>query len=124
MPNKIIPYNPNLKILARDLRKQRILSEVILWKAVKGKALKVEFHRQVPMLEFIVDFYCHEIKLVIEIDGSSHNNDEVLQYDKNRQELIEKYGVTFLRFLDIDVRNNLPNVLLEITAKINDLSKF
>ena len=123
MPNKIIPYNPNLKILARDLRKQRILSEVILWKAIKGKALKVEFHRQVPMLEFIVDFYCHEIKFVIEIDGSSHNHDEVIQYDKNRQELIENYGVTFLRFLDIDVRNNLQNVLHEITAKINDLSK-
>jgi len=122
MTNKIIPYNPNLKILARDLRKQRILSEVILWKAIKGKALKVEFHRQVPMLSFIVDFYCHEIKLVIEIDGSSHNHDEVIQYDNHRQELIEKYGVTFLRFLDNDVRNNLQNVLDEIAAKINDLS--
>ena len=122
MTNKIIPYNPNLKILARDLRKQRILSEVILWKAIKGKALKVEFHRQVPMLSFIVDFYCHEIKLVIEIDGSSHNHDKVIQYDNHRQELIEKYGVTFLRFLDNDVRNNLQNVLDEIAAKINDLS--
>ena len=122
MTNKIIPYNPNLKILARDLRKQRILSEVILWKAIKGKALKVEFHRQVPMLSFIVDFYCHEIKLVIEIDGSSHNYDEVIQYDNHRQELIKKYGVTFLRFLDNDVRNNLQNVLDEIAAKINDLS--
>ncbi len=123
MPNKIIPYNPNLKILARNFRKQRILSEVILWKAIKGKALKVEFHRQVPMLSFIVDFYCHEIKLVIEINGSSHNHDEVIQYDNYRQELIEKYGVTFLRFLDIDVRNNLQNVLKEIASKINDLRK-
>lgn len=123
MPNKIIPYNPNLKELVRDLRKQRILSEVIFWKAIKGKGLNVEFHRQVPTLEFIVDFYCHELKLVIEIDGSSHNYMEVFEKDKLRQELIEQYGVTFLRFLDIDVRNNLPNVLEEIVAKIDDLSK-
>ncbi|MFA9214027.1 MAG: endonuclease domain-containing protein [Candidatus Methylacidiphilales bacterium] len=75
------------------------------------------------MLEFIVDFYCHELKLVIEIDGSSHNYMEVFEKDKIRQELIEQYDVTFLRFLDINVRNNLPNVLEEIVAKINELSK-
>jgi len=123
MTNKIIPYNPRLKILAKELRKQRILSEVILWKAIKGKSLKVEFHRQVPMLEFIVDFYCHEIKLVIEIDGSSHQYDESFKDDMMRQQLIENYGVTFIRFLDGDIKNNLENVLKEIYVKIDELMK-
>lgn len=123
MANKIIPYNPRLKILARELRKQRILSEVILWKAIKGKSLKVEFHRQVPMLEFIVDFYCHELKLVIEIDGSSHQYEDSFNDDVLRQQLIEIYGITFIRFLDIDVKNNLENVLREISVKIDELRK-
>jgi very-short-patch-repair endonuclease len=123
MTNKIIPYNPRLKILAKELRKQRILSEVILWKVIKGKSLKVEFHRQVPMLEFIVDFYCHELKLVIEIDGSSHQYDESFKDDMMRQQLIENYGVTFIRFLDSDVKNNLENVLKEICVKIDELMK-
>ena len=123
MTNKIIPYNPRLKILAKELRKQRILSEVILWKAIKGKSLKVEFHRQVPMLEFIVDFYCHELKLVIEIDGSSHQYDESFKDDMMRQQLIENYGITFIRFLDSDVKNNLENVLKEICVKIDELMK-
>lgn len=123
MTNKIIPYNPRLKILAKALRKQRILSEVILWKVIKGKSLKVEFHRQAPMLEFIVDFYCHELKLVIEIDGSSHQYDESFKDDMMRQQLIENYGVTFIRFLDSDVKNNLENVLKEICVKIDELMK-
>ncbi|MFY7732420.1 MAG: endonuclease domain-containing protein [Bacteroidia bacterium] len=123
MTNKIIPYNPRLKILAKELRKQRILSEVILWKVIKGKSLKVEFHRQVPMLEFIVDFYCHELKLVIEIDGSSHQYDESFKDDMMRQQLIENYGVTFIRFLDSDVKNNLENVLKEICVNIDELMK-
>lgn len=123
MTNKIIPYNPRLKILAKELRKQRILSEVILWKVIKGKSLKVEFHRQVPMLEFIVDFYCHELKLVIEIDCSSHQYDESFKDDMMRQQLIENYGVTFIRFLDSDVKNNLENVLKEICVKIDELMK-
>jgi very-short-patch-repair endonuclease len=54
------------------LRKNGTLSEVLLWKKIKGKALGVEFHRQVPLLEHIVDFYCHELGLAIEIDGASH----------------------------------------------------
>ncbi|MFA9215217.1 MAG: endonuclease domain-containing protein [Candidatus Methylacidiphilales bacterium] len=112
-----------MKILAKELRKQRILSEVILWKAIKGKSLKVEFHRQVPMLEFIVDFYCHELKLVIEIDGSSHQYDESFKDDMMRQQLIENYGVTFIRFLDGDIKNNLENVLKEIYVKIDELMK-
>jgi very-short-patch-repair endonuclease len=102
MQNKIIPYNPKLKDLARKLRKESTLSEVLLWKKLKGKAFGVEFHRQVPIYEFIVDFYCHELRLAIEIDGYSH--DEKFEYDLIRQEKLESLGVGFLRFNDIDVK--------------------
>jgi len=79
MKNKIIPYNPKLKELARELRKNSTLSEVLLWLKIKGKVMGVEFHRQVPIDNFIVDFYCHELMLAIEIEGSSH--DEKQDYD-------------------------------------------
>lgn len=73
MRNKIIPYNPKLKEYARYLRNNSTLSEVLLWQKIKNKSFGVQFHRQVPLLDYIVDFYCHELMLVIEIDGNSHD---------------------------------------------------
>jgi very-short-patch-repair endonuclease len=72
--NTIIPYSPKLKQFARDLRNNSTLSEVLLWRQINGLALRYELHRQVPIDEFIVDFYCHELMLAIEIDGNSHND--------------------------------------------------
>ena len=112
MKNKIIPYNPKLKELARELRKNSTLSEVLLWLKIKGKTMGVEFHRQVPIDNFIVDFYCHELMLAIEIDGSSH--DEKQDYDQNRQLILENLGVRFIRFSDIDVKQKMGWVLEEL----------
>lgn len=109
--NKIIPYNPKLKTLAGQLRKQGILSEVLLWKEIKGKAFGVEFHRQVPILNYIVDFYCHELMLAIEVDGLTHNFDGADKKDAERQKEIEAHGVTFLRLNDAEVKKNMPGVL-------------
>jgi very-short-patch-repair endonuclease len=111
MPNKILPYNRKLKHLARQLRKNSTLSEVLLWEQIKGKALGVEFHRQLPILNYIVDFYCHEIMMIIEIDGISHDNPEKFQDDQNRQSRIEALGVTFARIDDADVKQNMQHVL-------------
>ena len=118
MRNKIIPYNPALKELARKLRKQGILSEVLLWKQIKGKSLGVEFHRQVPLLEYIVDFYCHELLLVIEIDGLTHDFDGAEEKDAERQANIEAYGVQFLRFNDREVKQNMTRVIRAIENTI------
>jgi very-short-patch-repair endonuclease len=118
MQNKIIPYNPKLKDLARKLRKESTLSEVLLWKKIKGKALGIEFHRQVPIDEFIVDFYCHELRLAIEIDGCSH--DEKFEYDLKRQEKLESLGVGFLRFNDMDVKRDMYKVIRAIEDRIAD----
>jgi len=121
MKNEIIPYNPKLKELARTLRKNSTLSEVLLWKNIKQRAFGVQFHRQVPMLEYIVDFYCHEIGLTIEVDGSSHDFNNI--NDAKRQSEIEKYGVQFLRFSNEDVLQNMFSVTLSIEEKVNSLLK-
>jgi len=117
MANKIIPYNPKLKALARQLRKNSTLSEVLLWQRIKQKGYGVQFHRQVPLLEYIVDFYCHELKLAIEIDGDSHNFKE--GYDIKRQKELESYGIRFLRFTDLDIKKNMFSVLLSIEQTID-----
>lgn len=119
MKNKIIPYQPKLKEYARKLRKNSTLAEVLLWKQIKNKTLGVQFHRQVPMLDYIVDFYCHELMLAIEIDGNSHE----YKYfeDLNRQNRLEKYGVQFIRFLDADVKHNMFSVGLSLEEKVKAL---
>jgi very-short-patch-repair endonuclease len=107
---KIIPYNPELKELARELRRNMTLSEVLLWNELKQKKiLGYDFDRQRPIGNFIVDFYCKELSLAIEIDGKSHIYR--YDYDDERQQVIEKSGVTFLRFEDIQVKRDISNVL-------------
>ncbi|MCL5127560.1 endonuclease domain-containing protein [Algibacter sp. L4_22] len=119
MRNKIIPYHPKLKLLARQLRKNSTLPEVLLWQKIKQRAYGVQFHRQVPMLNYITDFYCHEIGLAVEIDGSSH--DHSFLYDAKRQGELEAYGVTFLRFSNEEVKMNMFSVLLVIEETVKGL---
>ena len=119
MRNKIIPYNPKLKEYARQLRNNSTLSEVLLWQNIKNKALGVQFHRQVPLLEYIVDFYCHELQLAIEIDGDSHLYK--YEYDCKRQGELEQQGVEFIRFSDADVKNNMFSVGLSLEQIISEL---
>ncbi len=115
---KILPYNPKLKVIARNLRKQGILSEVILWNELKAKKLGYDFHRQKPIDEYIVDFYCSELELVIEIDGSSHS--EKFEKDSERQKRLESFGIKFLRFYDGDVRFNIEGVIASILGWIEE----
>ncbi len=121
MPNKILPYNPQLKQLARELRKNSTLSEVLLWKEVQKKKLGVEFHRQVPIKNYIVDFFCHELYLAIEIDGSSHDSELAIILDEKRQKEIEKLGVHFIRIDDLDIKKDLDSVLQHLQYIINTL---
>ncbi len=112
MPSKrkIIPYDPNLKELASQLRKNMTLSEVLLWNELKQKKiLGYDFDRQRPIDKFIVDFYCKKLNLAIEIDGDTHIFR--YDYDEERQRVLEKLGVHFLRFEDIEVKKNMSNVL-------------
>jgi very-short-patch-repair endonuclease len=80
----IYHYNPKLKKRARQLRNNSTLSEVLLWNELKsGKMKGKDFHRQKPILNFIVDFFCPELELVIEIDGNSHDKEN--SYEKDRE---------------------------------------
>ena len=119
--NKIIPYNPELKPLARILRRNGTMAEALLWIEIKNKSLGYEFHRQGPLLNFIVDFFCHELRLAIEIDGSSHDH----KYEKDiaRQSEIENIGVVFARFKEMEVRKNMSNVLRVIESEIMKIEK-
>ena len=118
---KIIPYNSNLKIIAKRLRQNATLSEVILWKYLhQKKMLGYDFDRQKPILNYIVDFYCKELRLVIEIDGDSHNHEEAYKAGVIRQTEIEQYGVEFLRFSDKQIKYDILNVLFEIETWIEN----
>ncbi|MCT4603082.1 MAG: endonuclease domain-containing protein, partial [Marinifilum sp.] len=77
--------------------------------------LGFQFHRQVPMLDYIVDFYCHELQLAIEIDGSTHDFIEIGINDEKRQTRLESENVSFLRFDDLRVKQDMPSVVDEIT---------
>lgn len=120
-PMPILPYNRKFRDRARSLRKSGNLSEVLMWNQLKaGKIKGFQFLRQKSIDNYILDFYCRRLKLAIEIDGASH--DAKVEEDKFRQEQIESYGITFLRFADNEVKNNLNAVIKAVSEKINDLS--
>jgi very-short-patch-repair endonuclease len=119
--NRIISYNPKLKPIARALRRETTKSEKTLWMLLRKKQLGYEFHRQVPIDNFIVDFYCHELSLVIEVDGPTHDLPETQKEDRIRQTTLEALGVRFLRFKDEDILGNPEKVSkgIEIWLKEN-----
>ena len=108
-----IYYNPKLKARSRNLRNNSTLSEVLLWNQLKARKMKgYQFMRQKPIGNYIVDFFCSKLKLVIEIDGESHL--DKVEYDRKRQRELEAIGLSFLRFSDLDVKSNLDGVLKNI----------
>jgi very-short-patch-repair endonuclease len=119
--NNLILYNSSLKEKARRLRNESTFSEILLWLKIKGKRFGYEFHRQVPIDVYIVDFYCHELRLAIEVDGSSHDNK--YEYDLRRQKRLEALGVRFIRFEDIDVKRRMNDVLRALEIVITEIEK-
>ncbi|WP_431610149.1 endonuclease domain-containing protein [Chryseobacterium sp. 'Rf worker isolate 10'] len=108
-----LPYNPHLKILLKEKRKARILGEVIFWKKVRAKKFhRIDFDRQRIIRNYIVDFYVKTLGLIIEIDGSSHDEKQV--YDGIREEYLESLGLLVFRINDFDVKNNLNLVMKEL----------
>ena len=119
MPRKIIPYNSNLKQLARKLRNDSTLGEVLLWNELKNKQLYgFDFHRQKPLLNYIVDLYCYELELVIEIDGLYHNWEEQDEKDVLRDKELAAFDLTVLRFTEQEVRKDMVNVLRTLELHI------
>jgi very-short-patch-repair endonuclease len=82
------------------------------------KIYSFDFHRQKPLLNYIVDFYCYELDLVIEVDGIYHFNDEKSLMDNDRDKALSEYGLTVLRFTEHEVKKDMINVLGAIDAHI------
>jgi very-short-patch-repair endonuclease len=107
---KQLPYNPALKQRAKELRKAGNLSEALFWNAVKNRQFNdLDFDRQRIIGNYIVDFYCYELALVVEIDGSSH--DDKQEYDLIRDQYLEALGLKVLHVQDVDVKQNLTGVI-------------
>jgi len=109
----MLHYDPKLKQRSRELRRKSTLAEVLLWNELKRrKMLGYPFLRQRPIHQYIVDFYCPKLKLVIEIDGESHRNKS--QSDQIKQEALEQLGLHVLRFQDREVKHDMANVVRRI----------
>tara|TARA_R110002049_G_scaffold2380_3_gene17541 strand:- start:91 stop:498 length:408 start_codon:yes stop_codon:yes gene_type:complete len=112
---KIIPYNPNLKELARQLRNNSTKAEIILWQKLKGKQMYgYDFHRQKPIDNYIIDFFCHELMLGIEVDGYSHQIIEVFNKDVKKEGVMNMLGLHIFRFSDGQVLKDTDNVIRTI----------
>jgi len=97
------------------LRKNMPKAEVILWSKLKGKGLdNYKFRRQYSVGKFVIDLYCPKLKLAIEVDGDSHYVEGAKERDRERQIIIETFGITFLRFNNREVHKNIDSVLNKI----------
>jgi very-short-patch-repair endonuclease len=103
---------------AREQRREPTPGEEILWHALRDQKLGVKFRRQHPMKSFVLDFYCAELRLSIELDGASHEGRE--DYDAWRDEVLQSWGISVLRFREAQVREDLSAVLKEIRAVVGN----
>ena len=107
--------DPDKLTLAKDLRRNMTPAERALWEAVRGNQLAgLHFRRQQIISGFIVDFYCHAARLVVEVDGPVH--DQQAEHDADRSRILESLGLRVLRFSNDAVMENLPGVLQVIRA--------
>ena len=110
-------YNPKLKERARELRKNSTFSERILWKHLRSRQLHgYQFQRQKPIDQYIVDFYCSKLKLIIEIDGITHNHKQ--HYDKKREKRLTELGFIIIRFDGYYIIENISGALQVISDRI------
>ncbi|HQB12351.1 MAG TPA: endonuclease domain-containing protein [Candidatus Omnitrophota bacterium] len=108
----MLGYNKRLKSLARSLRKDMTNCERKIWGRLRGKQIRgLQFYRQKPIGNYIVDFYCPAKKIVIEIDGGQHFISPGRERDRTRDRFLETMGLRVLRFSDLDVMRNIDAVL-------------
>ena len=109
-----ITYGASSEIIkrAKELRSRMTIAEVRLWNKLRNRQCgNYKFRRQHPIERFIADFYCHEVRVVIELDGAIHNSAENREYDDNRTAEFEKWDITVIRFSNEEVYENLDSVV-------------
>ena len=119
MKRKILPYNPNLKEFARQLRNASTKAEIVLWQKLKRKQMYgYDFDRQKPVDNYILDFFCYDLLLGIEVDGYSHEFLEVYNKDVIKETKMNEFGITILRFSDYQIMKDTENVIRAIEQYI------
>jgi len=109
---------------AKRLRKNMTGAEKVLWMHLKKGINNIKIRRQHPIGLYIADFYCHKLKLIIEVDGSIHNEPEIIEFDEARQKDLEKWGYIILRFTNQQVMEKSDEVIRIITEKILNLNNL
>lgn len=117
-PDMFYGASPGIFERAKMLRQNMTKQEKMLWEEVRGnRIMGLRFKAQHPISTFIADFYCHKIKLVVEIDGDSHNSLDQKSYDEGRNDEMLQLGITTLRFSNEDIETRLREVLSQLTLK-------
>jgi len=104
--------DPQLLIFAKSMRHTATDAEHLMWQVLRAKRfMNLKFRRQHVIKPYIVDFYCHEIGLVIELDGSQHGTDDAIEYDAERTQFLEALGLTVVRYWNYDVLGRTDLIL-------------
>jgi len=110
---------PEIFDRAQQLRKEMTDAETKLWKKLRNHRFEgLKFRRQHPIGQFIADFYCHEKRLVVEVDGSIHNVLDVKERDDGREEELKNFGLTVVRFTNDEIELDIENVLKKLKMNL------
>jgi imidazole glycerol-phosphate synthase subunit HisF len=120
-PNMFFGATPIIFERARELRGNQTKAEKLLWSRLAKKQLGVKFRRQHPIDRFIADFYCHEVKLVVEIDGAIHLQKELRENDDLRDKIMTDMGIEILRFKNDEIFHKLSKVVEIISFTITTI---
>ena len=112
--------HPVILARAREMRQPQTPAEATLWRAIRNQQTGFKFRRQHPIDRFIIDFYCAQAKLLIEIDGDSHLQSDQEEYDQARTKYLEELGYKVIRFTNNDVRYNIEIVVTEILQTVEN----
>lgn len=118
----MLKKNNNLTVYAQSLRKNATKEERHLWYDFL-RSHPLQFKRQRVIGNYIVDFYCDKVKLVIELDGSQHYENDAQAYDAERTTFLNSFDITVLRFSNLDIQENFDGVCAAIQRKVCELSK-
>lgn len=116
--------DPQLLEFAKTMRSNATDAEHLMWQLLRAKRfINFKFRRQHVITPYIVDFYCHELGLVIELDGSQHGTDDAIEYDTERTKFLEALGLTVVRYWNHKVLQNIDAVLEHLSQFCRELKE-
>lgn len=116
-------YKSTSRAFAHEMRNESTFSEVLLWMQLRASKLGYPFKRQVPIGNYIVDFYCPSLRLAIEVDGGVHSTSDAMEHDDVRTAALQSSGITIVRVTAHDCEKNMENALMIIEVAIMKAEK-